>query len=67
MPDSTVKLYVASSEDSGLVLSAEEIKHIRNCRMLKPEACAMVFDLATLYTRTLPAQRPALTLARPAD
>lgn len=68
MSDLTLKLSVASSSGgAGLILSPEEIKHIRNCRALKPEARVMVFDLTILYMRTLPARGPQLALARPAN
>jgi hypothetical protein len=69
MPQESRKSTIALASSAGrdLILTQEEHQLICNCRALKSSARAMIFDLAENYTRTLPAERPAMRLVGAAD
>lgn len=63
----TPQVVLAASAGDDLVLTAEERAHICNCRAMKVEAKIMLFDLSTIYARTLPAARPEIRLVGAPD
>jgi hypothetical protein len=58
---------LAAPVGDGLNLSADEQRHIRDCRAMKPEARVVIFDLSALYVKTLPAERLKVRLVRAPD
>lgn len=60
--------YVTATPTSNdQVLSAQELRVIKNMRIMKPVARQMILDVSTEYARTLPVSRPELRLVDPLD
>lgn len=67
MLDNNPKVALAASVDEGQMLTADEMELIRNFRLMRAVAKAMMLDVAVLYAKTVPAGRSKVKLVRATD